>query len=341
MKSSKVVHVLVLSWMHLLVDGLCAYTIFNRLYITDSQIERILVFVLYNAFAFMLQPFVGLIIDKYKKEKMFLNVSLIVLLVASILPLYWGITVLLLGVSNAFFHVVGGKYTIYVSRDKQTLLGLFVSLGATGLAIGSYVKTHLVLVCFVISLIVLMVVFSFLSPLQDEEKQMEPPVSKRKAYLVIGLSFAVMIRAIIGKATLPTFTLTTTSLVLIGLATSIGKIVGGILADQIGIKKTVWITLPLSCIGYLFFRDNRIVFLISTILFNTTMPITLYLANVNLKSREGLSFGILACTLFPGYLMGMLYGYLGLPYVPLLILSIALSILIIEKSYYQTKEEVK
>jgi len=38
-------------------------------------------------------------------------------------------------------------------------------------------------------------------------------------------------------------------------------------------------------------------------LVNCTMPITLYWANVMLKGREGLAFGLLAASLIPGYLI--------------------------------------
>lgn len=36
---------------------------------------------------------------------------------------------------------------------------------------------------------------------------------------------------------------------------------------------------------------------------NTTMPVTLYLANDVLPGREGLAFGLLAAALIPGYLL--------------------------------------
>jgi Na+(H+)/acetate symporter ActP len=35
------------------------------------------------------------------------------------------------------------------------------------------------------------------------------------------------------------------------------------------------------------------------------MPITLYLANVVLKGKEGLAFGLLAAALIPGYLLAV------------------------------------
>jgi len=38
---------------------------------------------------------------------------------------------------------------------------------------------------------------------------------------------------------------------------------------------------------------------------NLTMPVTLYLANVVLKGKEGLAFGLLAAALIPGYLLAI------------------------------------
>ncbi len=335
-------NVWILSFMHLLVDGLCAYTIFNRLYITDQYIEVIIVFVVYNSLAFMLQPLVGFIIDKVKKEKMFLDLSVIMLIMGSLLPLYKWITLPLIGISNAIFHVVGGKYTVYANSQKLSPLGLFVALGATGLAIGTYVNYKIVQTIFAVLFLVLNFIFHMINSHEEtasSSKEAYHPIkeipSKAKKWVLI-LSLAVTIRALMGKVSTPLFEVNTLILVLIGIATSLGKIIGGVLADKIGIRMTVFITLPISFVLYLLFRDNLVTYIIATILFNTTMPITLYLANVNFKNHEGLSFGILAFTLFPGYLLGSLYQYLELPYIPLLVIAIILTMFIILRANHQT-----
>ena len=51
-------------------------------------------------------------------------------------------------------------------------------------------------------------------------------------------------------------------------------------------------------------RGSHMVFpLVGLFMINCTMPITLYLANVVMKGREGLAFGLLAAALMPGYLL--------------------------------------
>ena len=46
--------------------------------------------------------------------------------------------------------------------------------------------------------------------------------------------------------------------------------------------------------------------LIGLFFINCTMPVTLYLANVVLKGREGLAFGLLAAALMPGFLLSLI-----------------------------------
>lgn len=323
--------VYLLSILHFFVDGICAYTIFNRLYVTENYTVIILVFVIYNTLAFMTQPFLGMMIDALGKEKSWLNASLVLLLLGAVIPLYTWISLFLIGIANSMFHVVGGKYTVYVSQDKSAYLGLFVALGASGLAVGSYIYTPFLFPLLVSLTAILGLLCLFLKDEYKDYPQLHtmPQWSKVEKRDVLILGLAVTIRAIIGKAAPPLFEPTTFLLVGIGIASTLGKIIGGILADKMGIGLTVWMTLPLALIGYLFFRENAVMYLVSTLLFNTTMPITLFLANQNMKQREGLSFGILAFTLFPGYLLGDLYHYLKLPFAPLLVVCIGLTIAII------------
>ena len=49
------IKILILSILHLLVDGLCAYTVVNKLYLNDNYLVVTLVFVFYNVLAFCFQ----------------------------------------------------------------------------------------------------------------------------------------------------------------------------------------------------------------------------------------------------------------------------------------------
>ena len=325
------VKVWLLSFLHLLVDGICAYTVFNRLYITESNTIIVIVFIGYNTLAFLSQPLFGYIMDKIGRENIFLTISLIMLVVGSAFSLPRYLSLFLIGIGNAIFHIVGGKYSIYLSRGRLTYLGLFVSLGACGLALGTYVYKSSILKIFVVLTLILGCICHFLKDeiINVEQKPSFKILDKKKIRLIILLVIAVTIRAIMGKTTIPLFEATPNMLIAIAIFSSLGKALGGIIADFIGIRWTVILTLPLSLVGYFFFRNNLYIYLFATLLFNTTMPLTLFLSNKILKYYEGFSFGLLASVLFIGYLIGELYLYLNLSYLPLLCVSIILTILII------------
>lgn len=324
------IKILILSILHLLVDGLCAYTVVNKLYLNDNYLVVTLVFVFYNVLAFCFQPLIGLLIDKLKKEKMFLNISLVLLVVASIINTHWLVIVILLGIANSIFHVVGGIYVVSFNEKKMTFLGVFVSLGAIGIALG----TNLVNPITLYIMLILTFILGFIINILKIEKNaindnITYNIDKRNIKYICLLLIVVLIRAIMGSACKPEFDTTLISVISISIGVALGKILGGILSDKFGIKYVTIVTLLLSLIGYFFFRNNVVIYIISIILFNTTMPITLYLSNKCLKNRYGLSFGLLAFTLFPGYLLGSLYLMLELSLYPLIAISIVSSILII------------
>ena len=76
--------------------------------------------------------------------------------------------------------------------------------------------------------------------------------------------------------------------------------------------------------------------LIGTILINISMPITLFELNKINPNHEGLNFGLLAASLFPGVAIGLIYQYEVISYTILVILSVVLSIYGI---YYTTRLE--
>ena len=82
----------------------------------------------------------------------------------------------------------------------------------------------------------------------------------------------------------------------------IGKCLGGIISDLIGIKKTAFLSILLS-IPFLLFGDNyMIISLIGVMFFSMTMSITLAILVSVLKKTPGLAFGLTTIGLFLGTL---------------------------------------
>jgi len=107
---------------------------------------------------------------------------------------------------------------------------------------------------------------------------------------------------------------TTAIFLLVGFVSMLGKAAGGFLCKWMGI---VWASvLMVVGVAILYFTLNAPPSTLNTplstllpflglFLVNCTMPVTLYFANVLLKGREGLAFGLLAAVLMPGYLMAV------------------------------------
>ena len=131
---------------------------------------------------------------------------------------------------------------------------------------------------------------------------------KISAVCCLLLFFVVFIRSYYGGLTnFPWKTGFTIGLVFT-LCVAGGKFCGGILADKIGIRKAVILSLGAAGLTALLSFKNPVAGCISIFFFNMTMPLTLSLL-VNLMPRfSGFAFGLLMLALFLGTLPGMLLG---------------------------------
>lgn len=297
------------SIMHLVTDGLCAFIVFSRLY-PDNPEQSFYVFVGYNLLAFVTQSPVGMLIDKYNKPKIFLAVSIALMLLGYLFSELWLLSVTCIGISNSLFHVAGGRYITDKSGNDISHLGIFVSTGAIGLVLGqSYFSFAAMPYIFFVLLIVcgLPVIFS-----EDTETVGYDEVytdEKTGSLALLAVIGVVLIRAFVGKLITPDFELTEHMPLLFSLLIASGKAVGGIMSKFIGITKTTCISTAVAAVCLTLGAGNTILFMLGLFAFNFSMPITLYLANILLKGKEGFAFGSLAAILAPGYFLAMSFSY--------------------------------
>ena len=266
--------------MHLLVDGLCLCC----LYLTVSSFTTngiLSVFLLYNILAFMSQPLTGMMVDRLTHRHWLLLWSLVLLtlgvLVSLSLPLWTFssslclIVAVLLGIGNSLFHVWGGKQVVLTTNNDIRALGVFVSTGAMGLAVSVvFFSLTFVLLCVV----AIMVIVGFRSYVGET---FSSPLVKNSAVIL-----------------------------LIGFVSMMGKMLGGWLVRWMGMITAVIVILLTVACCIAFRHVDNVILLLGLLAVNCTMPITLYLSNVVLKGHEGLSFGLLAAALIPGYLLATL-----------------------------------
>lgn len=304
------VKLLLLSAMHLATDGLCAYLIFARLYPENPKLS-FAIFIGYNLLAFVMQAPIGMLIDKAGRPKLFLTLSVALIAFGYLSSGIRMLSVSLLGLGNAFFHVSGGKYVIDKSGNDIVHLGIFVSTGAVGLAFGQgYFKFAAVLHIFWVILI-LCLLFMLFS--KDPENRSAKEVcifkaGKAKAAL-LAVVFVVLVRAFVGKAASADFDATQITLLIISMATALGKSFGGIASRFFGTVKTLTFSMVISAFCLTLGTSSPFFYVIGVFAFNFSMPITLYYANTLLKGSEGFAFGTLAAVLVPGYLLAIPLDY--------------------------------
>lgn len=305
---------------HFLVDGLCICCMFL---LTGVYSERfgangdrmgMGVILVYNVLAFMSQPLTGLMADRMKDRHWLLIVSSLLLTlavaIASLMPTMMVLVAVLLGTGNSLFHVWGGKQTVVKTGNDIRALGVFVSTGALGLAVGGVCCSWELLYGLLLAIVVLSIVYVRCDDgLSQEISSVFVPRSwltpERAWMIVVLLMLFVGYRSFAGKVFSNGITKTQTLILAIGFVSMAGKMAGGWIARWLGVLRSLAVVLAGVVLGLLFRGDSVAVLLAGIFLMNCTMPITLFLVNDVLPRREGLAFGLLAAALIPGYLMAV------------------------------------
>ena len=322
--------------LHFLVDGLCICCLYLA---TVGKMDIVTTYVTYNVLAFLTQPLTGWWADWMRQRHWMLlgSVLLLTLGVAAcqlstineqfIMP-----TAVLLGIGNSLFHVWGGKQVAVNTGNDIRALGVFVSTGAFGLAVGGVLASWSLLYVFLLSICVLAIqtlqAQSLPSPqtlpspslqggssISINEKTSEQgnhplPVGRvRGGSVVRGGSIILLIMLIVagrsftGEAFTTGITKNAMLILLLGATSMAGKMAGGWLAKSMGIWKALLLMVVGTILCFLGKDLYIAVMLTGLFLINCTMPVTLYWANTLLKGYEGLAFGLLAAALIPGYLL--------------------------------------
>ena len=306
--------------LHFCVDGLCLCC----LYLATAGVSELLrYFVVYNVLAFLTQPLTGMLADRAKRRHWILLASIVMLILAVLETIgvvscnseasVFLLVVLsvLLGIGNSLFHVWGGKETAVRTGNDIRALGVFVSTGAFGLAVGSVCLSRALMPCLLIGICILALAYLRIDaakPIDTTEIESENKVYPKLLVWAILILIMLIVagRSFLGESFTGVIDKTPMDLLLVGALTMMGKMAGGWLVKWMGMVTSV-ILLVAGVIVCLAAKGNYIgIALAGLFMVNCTMPITLYWANEMLKGREGLAFGLLAASLIPGYLIATL-----------------------------------
>lgn len=306
---------------HFLVDGLCLCCLYLMV-ATCSAASLVGVFILYNVLAFLTQPLTGLCADRLREPHWMLLVAVVLLTlavgVASAVVAFadlhtsrlLGLTVAtMLGLGNSLFHVWGGRQVALTTGNDMRALGLFVSTGAMGLAVGAVFCSWPLLYAFLLTLCLLAAIYvqrDRPTPTTDKTNTVSRFSPVAVVASLLALMAFVMLRSLVSSDFSASFERTDATLLTVGLVTMAGKMAGGWIARQIGIAQVFALMVVAVGLVVRFGHTGPAALLTGLFAVNCTMPVTLYLANVVLKGHEGLAFGLLAAALIPGYLLAFL-----------------------------------
>ena len=318
--------VLICSVLHLLVDGTCACALY--LLALNCGANILSVFIIYNVLAFLTQPLTGFMADMIKRQKTVLLSSAILLSTAVVgtaiiaktgvcSPTLWTLASVatLLGIGNSLFHVWGGRLVAIQTKNDIRALGIFVSTGAMGLAIGFVACSWGLLSAMIVAIWVAYTTISPISPIKpinpiNPIKPINPinPITPITLFFLLLIIAFVMFRSYIGDVFTAGIERSNTIVLTIATITMLGKIAGGFISRWIGwVPAAIMLVLAVIICSILKTEGAlNAAAIIGIFAINCTMPITLYLANRLLPGREGLAFGLLAAALIPPYLLALL-----------------------------------
>ena len=292
--------------MHFLVDFLCAWAMFGFF---QSGQDAYLNILIYNFCAFALQMPFGTLMDLLSAGKSRKWMAFGCAAMGATLTVIGTLThPAVLGVGNALFHVGGGLDVILEDFSRKRggrNLGVFVAPGALGLYFGTQLgKGGITFTPLICAGVILAVCAGLLVKNQQKRAEVTVDHSAKEGkipLLVICCFVVVILRSFTGFAA----GFRWKSIEVLGFlavaVTAAGKAVGGFLSARFDPGKTMTVTLLMAGMCFLL-GENPVFGILALLLFNMSMPVTLYLLAQYLPNSPGFSFGLLTFALFLGFL---------------------------------------
>ena len=324
--------------LHFLVDGLCVCCLYLMVCPFDAS-QFVGYFILYNVLAFLTQPLTGYMVDRVEHKHWVLLASVLLLTLATMITIVLGLSSnfsppfreglgeglllpfreglgagllsVLLGLGNSLFHVWGGQQVAVHTGNDIRSLGVFVSTGAFGLAVGAVFFSWWLLFGFLLAICLLAIVVTLPRFLPAKDCSNFSPQFREgpgeglpfREGLGVGLLLLIMsvvaLRSWLCEDLTSDITRTQTMVLLLGFTAMLGKAAGGFLCKWLGLVWAVLLMVVATAVSY--FLPSYLFTFLPLFFVNCTMPVTLWLANLLLPRREGLAFGLLAAALMPGY----------------------------------------
>ena len=301
----------ILGYLYFIIHFIAEITSFYILTLyTNNDLIWILA-LLYDFIAFVPQGLLGYLRDKGLK----INFATIGLLLTTLSLLLFNfninevLVIIILSIGNCMIHIQGAETTLRSSKGKISPSAIFVSGGSFGVITGKVLATYNIPIYLIIIINLLMIIPIIIcnkySHLINDKNLDKYNFSNKKinSKTIITLAvFVVIVRSFMGYGIPTTWNKTLIQAVYLYCAMGLGKAIGGLLIDSIGIKKTALIS-TIGALPFLLLGNNIMtISLIGIMMFSMTMAITLGIIVSELKKYPGVAFGLTTLGLFLGAL---------------------------------------
>lgn len=267
--------------------------------LTQDYNSSFLYISLYAIIAFGGQVPVGFWLDKRKDIRDFALFSLISLPIA-VLSFFISIEVAIIisGIASAFVHVTGGTVCLQVHQNKAGPLGLFTAPGVLGLTVGGVLGGAGLLLpsMLMLSILVLSILIfrARLPQYKSAEKKQSELDSHDLAMLLILLFMCF--RSFLFDVVNYVAENYENGILYLGISAFLGKIMGGFIADKMGVKKFIYITLITALLLFQFGKENIYMLCAGIAFLQSSVPVTLLMMGQSLPlhpaSASSFSLGL-------------------------------------------------
>ncbi len=234
------------------VTGFSAGQLFHRV----SSSQAILIVLAYNLVGFGLQPVFGWIVDRLGKRAQATTIGFALIGLGLILfPQSLIAAFICMAIGSGLFHVGAGALSSLLIPKKTIGASIFTAPGVIGLALGTVAGLMSLPVMHGLSLVLILGLIglawiNFKEPTKTLFAQMNP------SRITVGIIFLILL-FVLGTAA-RSFAWTAIgaeyfgwrSIIELGIAAGLGKLVGGFAADRLGRLQVVLISLFLACASF-------------------------------------------------------------------------------------------
>jgi MFS transporter, FSR family, fosmidomycin resistance protein len=306
---------LLLGVVHGLVDLACAFVLFRDLGAHDVTPAAAAAWIVaYDTLAFAAQAPLGLLADRLSAYRALSLVGIAVVAAAlGVGPLMPRTAAAAAGVGNALFHVGAGGHVLRACGSGARDIGLFVAPGAIGLCLGilwghGEAAYRLPLAA---ALVLVFAAVAWLVPRSGARGVTRPheerPTRAAAAWLCFSLLLlTVTLRSAIGDNVVSGWRARSAAVVIaLAIAAAVGKMLGGVLADELGWVRVAGVSLMLATPFVALGRLAPAAAVVGVLLLQATTPLTLKALQRFLPERPGLAFGIPSAALLLGAAPGL------------------------------------